>query len=249
METEIRSIPITLEVRAATAESGPVIAGHGAVFGSPSLDLGGFQEVIDARAFNRTLKDGGLVMSYFNHDPHFVLGRTDNDTLTLRKDKTGLLFEVTPPETTWAADLLASMARADIRDASFAFQVVKDSWEERPDGTQLRTLLDVDLFEIGPVSRGAYPKADSQIRAMLESRGIKLDGDRQYSVELAAIAPIAPVLHRLKIGAPDDNDVEELRAFIAILDDLLPAELPLPDDWKTPLALRRRKLELLRLAR
>ena len=39
---------------------------------------------------------------------------------------------------------------------SFKFTVAADRWERATDGTEERTLLDVDLYEAGPVSTPAY---------------------------------------------------------------------------------------------
>lgn len=166
-----------VEVRVRNGPKGPRITGHAAVFRSPSLDLGGFVEEIDEHAFDRTLKSGGAIRSFFNHDPRHVLGTVENGTLKVWTDSRGLVFEVDPPKTTWATDLIESIRRQDIRGASFQFRVRDrgDRWSNRPDGTSVRTLLDVDLLELGPVTVPAYPAADSQVRAMLEARSLRLD--------------------------------------------------------------------------
>ena len=87
---EQRIVPLTVEVRATEDSDGPIISGHAAVFNSPSHDLGGFREYILPGAFKRTLKNSRDILSFFNHDPHYVLGRTGNKTLTLSEDLQGL---------------------------------------------------------------------------------------------------------------------------------------------------------------
>lgn len=261
LQTEFRTISASaLEVRAADDEDqGPVFAGHAAVYNSPSLDLGGFREIIAPGAFRKSLRSrGNVVKSFFNHDPSFVLGRTDNKTLTVKEDDTGLAFEVTPPDTQWARDLEVSLRRGDVRDASFAFRAIRDKWSEEADGTSLRTLLEVELFELGPVSNGAYPAADSQVRAMLEARGIALDIE-SAEITLPTLRAIGlnlddleAALLRLKAAGdtPADADVEEIRAAITALESALPRAAPIPDEsWRISLANRRRRLELLKLAR
>ena len=175
MTTERRVLPLTgVEVRAGGDGGAPLIQGYAAVFNSPSLDLGGFREQIAPGAFKRSLRSGNK-LSFFNHDPSMVLGSTRAKTLTVAENLEGLAYQVEPPDTQWARDLLVSMQRGDIGDASFTFRAVKDRWEVLEDGTQLRTLLEVELVELGPVTMGAYPAADSQVRTMLEARGLRLD--------------------------------------------------------------------------
>lgn len=165
-----------LELRASSeGDTGPTISGYGAVFNSPSLDLGGFVERIAPGAFSRSLKSREDIFSFFNHDPSMPLGSRKAGNLTIAEDERGLHYSINPlPQTTYAADLAEAMRSKLVRGSSFSFMVRKDSWGEEK-GVQTRTLLDVDLMELGPVTKPAYPKADSQVRSMLEARGIRLD--------------------------------------------------------------------------
>lgn len=231
---ESRRVPLTIEVRAAD-DGSPLIAGHAAVFNSLSHDMGGFREQIRPGAFKRTLKSGNGVMSFFNHNPDFVLGRTSNKTLTVAEDLEGLAFQVRPPETAWAADLMVSMRRGDVADASFSFRVIKDEWGQGEDGLALRTLHEIELFEVGPVTMGAYPAADSGVRALLSQAGVDPDA-------------IAAVLHRRALGRDLTTADRELIAASA---SSLTAILPTVEQSSDPvladhsLEIRRRRLDLL----
>ena len=240
-ETEVRIIPAdALEWRAAgDGEDGPTISGYGAVFNSPSMELmPGFREFVAPGAFARSLKArGNDIHSYFNHDASKPLGSTRAGNLTVVEDDKGLRYEVKPPQTSYVNDLAAAMAAKLVRGSSFAFLVRKDEWHEEK-GLQVRTLLDVDLFEVGPVTRGAYSAASSQVRSMLEARGLTLDGERAD--------PQAATLAELLEGWPD-LDEAEIRAALAILTGRLPPaeELPPADDAPPHhrLALARRRFE------
>ncbi len=248
LPNESRTFEFSLvELRDATDDQGPLIVGHAAVFSSPSLDLGGFREIIQPGAFKRSLRaNGGDLKSFFNHDPSFVLGRVDNKTLKVKEDAKGLAFEVSPPDTTWASDLLVSLKRGDIRDASFSFSVRTDKWETVK-GENLRTLIDVDLHELGPVTNGAYPAADSQVRAMLEARGIKLDDEEAELLEPV----LRSIFGDLDLAALAKFDAEVVRAAISILEAKLPIVDPVidppSDEWKLAAERRRRGLKLLEL--
>ena len=178
-EKETRTIVIEdIELRAADDEGdAPTISGYGAVYHSASLDLGGFREVIDPSAFERTLKGRGEVRSFFNHDPSKPLASLKAGNLTLKSDDRGLFYEIKPPKTTYAADVVEAVRAKLVRGSSFSFLTRTDSWHEEK-GIQVRTLLDVDLLEVGPVTVPAYEKTTSQVRSMLEARGLTLDGER-----------------------------------------------------------------------
>ena len=93
------------------------INGYGAVFDSPSENLGWsteLREEIDPHAFDGVLASNPDVRGLFNHDSNFVLGRTTAGTMRLSVDARGLAYEIDPPDTQFARDLMVSMRRGDI---------------------------------------------------------------------------------------------------------------------------------------
>jgi hypothetical protein len=145
------------------------IVGHAAVFNTDTDIAGLFFERVAPGAFTRAIKEDD-VRSLFNHDANFVLGRTKSGTLILREDETGLLTETIPPDTQFARDLQISIDRGDISQMSFGFRVKGEAWEERADGTWLRTITDVELFDISPVTFPAYPTTDVGLRSLEQYR-------------------------------------------------------------------------------
>lgn len=142
----------------------PMIVGYAAVFNELSDDLGGFRERIAPGAFAKSL--GNDVRALFNHDTNFVLGRTTTRTLRLSEDERGLAIEIDPPPTTFARDMLAGMRRGDISQMSFGFRVLPggDIWDNI-DGEIVRTLTNVDLFDVSVVAIPAYPQTTAEVRA------------------------------------------------------------------------------------
>src|SRR3990167_7698514 len=64
-------------------------------FGRRSVELWGFVEIIEPSAFTKTLQErGGDIVSVWNHDPNWVLGRQSNKTLALREADDGLHGDV-----------------------------------------------------------------------------------------------------------------------------------------------------------
>lgn len=154
---EQRTITIQgLEVRA-KGEKPATIAGHAALFNTPSMFMG-FREMIEPGAFTESLS--GDIRALWQHDTARVLGRTKAGTLRLWEDDQGLAFELMPPDTQDGRDAVTLIERGDVDQMSFGFNVPPggDSWTEDSDGIPLRKLRAVSLMEISPVTWAAYPQ-------------------------------------------------------------------------------------------
>jgi HK97 family phage prohead protease len=156
-----------LELRASRADGPPRIRGYAAVFEILSLDLGGFREKIARGTFTRTLRGQPDVRALVGHDPNLILGRTESKTLQLWEDSRGLGFEIDPPDTQLGRDTVTSIARGDLSQASFAFRVVPggERWSEDATGGAIRTLLDVDLFDVSVVAFPATVQTSAEVVA------------------------------------------------------------------------------------
>ena len=145
------------------------IIGHAAVFNELSENLGGFREMIKPGAFSDTIKTDD-VRALFNHNPDHVLGRNKSGTLSMHEDGRGLAIEITPPDTQIGRDLIISMERGDITQMSFGFRVKAggQDWSEDEEGTVIRTLTDLKLFDVSPVTFPAYPQTDVALRSLNE---------------------------------------------------------------------------------
>lgn len=146
----------------------PVIEGYASVFDAWSQELGGdfpFMEKVVKGAFEDSIKEDDI-RALFNHDPNYVLGRNMSGTLSLQEDEKGLYVRINPPNTQWAKDLLVSIKRGDINQMSFGFTVVLDNWTISSDGTDVRELLKVRLYDVSPVTFPAYTQTECNIRSM-----------------------------------------------------------------------------------
>jgi HK97 family phage prohead protease len=167
MTMERRSLTAPVEFRESD-DGKKMVAGHAAVF-NVITDIGGmFREKIAPGAFADTI-DGGDIRSLFDHNSALILGRTKSKTLRLWEDESGLRYEVDLPDTQAGRDLRVSMDRGDIDGSSFAFRILKQSWDESGD-VPLRTIEKVELYEVGPVTFPAYPEAEVGLRSLAEFR-------------------------------------------------------------------------------
>jgi len=163
LKKEFRVICTDMEIRAEGEK--PKIVGYAARFNELSDPIYGFfREKIKPGAFTNALKKSD-VRALFNHDPNYVLGRAKNGTLKLQEDEIGLRYEITPPETQWANDLVKSIERGDINQSSFAFTVAKDEWDETGE-MAIRTVIEYEeLFDVSPVTFPAYPTTSTGVRS------------------------------------------------------------------------------------
>jgi HK97 family phage prohead protease len=177
---ERRAFPVK-EIRVVREEGKPTkIVGYAAVFGQLSQKLTTrsgkeFREKIAPGAFKRSLVGDGDIFALRDHDPHKILARRSAGTLLIQEDENGLVFEITPADTTLARDLMADIDSKNVRGMSFGFDEPEDSWEKAEDGTPVRTLNSVTLGEISATAYPAYPDTMVECRSA-EAAIAKLEG-------------------------------------------------------------------------
>ena len=122
-------------------------------------------EHIEPHAFDRCLTEKQAVRCLVNHDSNFRLGRCDKGTLSLRCDSKGLRYECVLPDTQVGRDVAADLANGNLDGSSFSFAVRAQDWQDMPDGSTIRRVKDVDLFDVGPVSFPAYAATTAGLRS------------------------------------------------------------------------------------
>ena len=148
-------VTMDCEVRSLSTDSTSLrIGGYAAQFNKEATGLS-FREVIAPGAFTRTLDSDEPVFLLVNHDTDSLpLASTQSGTMSLRQDKTGLWMEADlDPNNPRAQELASAVSRGDVSKMSFAFTVAPDG-DTREDG--LRTLQDLNLFEVSVVTWPAY---------------------------------------------------------------------------------------------
>lgn len=206
MEIEKRELSIA-ELRVQD-DDGPKIRGYAAVFNRLSEDLGGFREQIAPGAFAKAVTKNDI-RALVNHNPDLVLGRNKSGTLRLSEDEHGLAIEIDPPDTQTARDTMELLKRGDMTQMSFAFTVNKDTWTEEKGKVPIRTLEDVNLFDVSVVTYPAYPQTSVKVRSLFSSMGLDIEA-------------LADAVTRSREGAATERDTEAIRASIETLTAYLP---------------------------
>lgn len=168
MDRERRTITAPVEVRA-DGDAPTRLVGYAALFETPTEIAGAFYERIAPGAFAEAVSQDD-VRALFNHDANFVLGRNTSGTLALAEDSRGLRYEIDPPDTQWARDLLVSVRRGDISQSSFAFAVTEDAWEYPSQALPIRTIVRARLFDVSPVTYPAYEATTVSARSLVAAQ-------------------------------------------------------------------------------
>lgn len=160
-------ITMDVEIRALDTEDGSIrIGGYAATFNQEATGLN-FREMIAPGAFTRTLQSGNPVFLLVNHDMgELPLAATQSGTLQLSEDRVGLRMEADlDPSNPRAAEVASALRRGDVSKMSFAFSVAEGG-QTREEG--LRTLTDLDLYEVSIVTLPAYDSTTVGMRSAQE---------------------------------------------------------------------------------
>lgn len=124
---------------------------------------GGNYETISPNAFDNTLNRD--ILSLWNHDSNYPLGRTTNGTLLLRVDNVGVFGTVEiNPNDTFAMDAYARIQRGDVKQCSFGFDILEESITSHDDGVIEFRIEEVELWEVSPVTFPAYEQTSISAR-------------------------------------------------------------------------------------
>lgn len=142
-----------------------VISGFAVRFNDETVIAGEFRERIAPGAFTRTLKETPSIVMLLDHDSGRVLGRTPT-TLSLREDRAGLYFSLqVDPTTPEGQTALGTVGRRDVKGCSFGFRVRAEEWSDGGDRLPLRTITDLDLYELTLTAFPAYPTTSASLRS------------------------------------------------------------------------------------
>lgn len=186
--------------------------GHAAIF-NRATQIGppkwGFREQIAPGAFTKTIQEADVRL-LMNHDPNFLLARNKAGTLTLSEDVRGLATVADMAPVSYAQDLAILLERGDISQMSFAFEVIKDQWEADTEESELRTLLEVKLYDVSIVTYPAYEDTDAGLRGAAFDevcRSAGLDEKARRGL-LSAVSNGRPI-SRMSLTVPESTDEDE----------------------------------------
>lgn len=165
---EIRQIIIDSMETRASENGAKVIEGYITKFNTKSQFIGFFEQV-SPNAFDKTLADGHNIFAMYNHNDDKILGCTNTGSLVLAIDNIGLRFSLSiNSNITYANDTYELVKSGDVDGCSFGFVCNDSDWSTQSDGTDLRTLLDVELIEVTITPFPAYLDSNVSTRSYKE---------------------------------------------------------------------------------
>lgn len=204
----VRSLRPGVGVRSEDGNDTPTLYGHFAVFNRwteiDSWFEGNFMERIAPGAFKKTFKEqGSRIRCLLQHGRDPQIGDKPIGKISvLREDGEGGYYEVELFD--GLDDLVLDGLREDQYGASFRFRVMREEFVEEPEASEYnpkgipeRTLKEMQVFEFGPVTFGAYQEATAAVRSLTDS---------YFFGRLAATPP------------------DELRALFSQAHELVPAD-------------------------
>ena len=184
---EIRNVSSQFKV-AGDGDETRTVEGYAFLFNVPSDGLS-FRETIEPGAADGVIEKSD-VFAVLNHgQERGILARSKygKGSLSLAVDEKGLRYRFEAPKTALGDELLENLRRGEIDQSSFCFDVEKDTWEKRSDGTWNRTISKIcNLYDVSPVYNAAYSKTSvylrgkEQVEAEIEERNSR-DLDEYYS--------------------------------------------------------------------
>lgn len=128
-----------------------------------------FREKISKGAFQRAIsraeEEGRDIDFLAEHNPNMILSSTRNSSLELIEDDIGLFMRATIVNTSWGEDFYELIKSDILRNMSFGFYPVKEEWESKG-GNLIRTIKELDLFEVSVVRNPAYSASSISARGL-----------------------------------------------------------------------------------
>lgn len=155
---------------------------------------GGFYEVISNSALRKSLQDGLDIVSRLEHDPRYLLGTTESQTLEIADNpNVGASYRVILPKTMAGRDAWELVRSGRLNHSSMGFMCPPGGDEFKREGSAVvRHLISVRLTEASPVSQPGYIETSTAVRHLAS----QVDADPADVAALAAAGELRTLLMR-----------------------------------------------------
>ena len=209
---------VTFETRA--SDDGFTLEGYGAVFNSPTEINsweGNFEERIAPGAFAKTLQERKPVVQ-FDHGHDIATGSVPIAAIEdIREDKRGLFVRARMFDNPRVEPIRQAIAGGAIDGMSFRFRVTREEWDDSGP-LPVRTIKELDLFELGPVVFPAYESTSVGVRSLLadldETQRARLLSD--LGVDAARSGTSTPPPDAAPSGTSGSPDGSDPRAVLTL---------------------------------
>ncbi len=196
---------------------GRTLEGYAAVFDSPTVINnfeGHFVVVIQRGAFAKTVRNNPKPVLQFDHGTHPLIGGMPIGTIQeLREDDQGLFVKARLSDSFLTEPVRVAIADGALNGMSFKFTIPKGGVTVTTENdTELRTLTEVTLHELGPVVWPAY--ADTSVGVRSKSLADILTADEDARTLFAAALygattefdTTGDIIESLAVRSDDESD-------------------------------------------
>jgi HK97 family phage prohead protease len=150
--------------------TGNTLEGVAHTYGTRAAQGSGYVEFAPG-SFKQALRKAD-VRAFVNHNTDLILGRTTSGTVRLSDEADGLHYAIDLPETSYAADLKAVVARGDVTEMSFGILPGAMKVLRADDGRQVQLHTQVkELFDISPTALPAFTSTSVELHSMGNTPG------------------------------------------------------------------------------
>lgn len=128
-----------------------------------------FVEVIDKGVFARAIARATKIDYLSAHNPDQILASTANGSMTIEENEDGVIMTAEIVNTSYGRDAYNLIKSGLIQGMSFGFVANKEEWGKTDKGINLRTIKDMDIFEVSSLRTPAYNQSS------ISARGLQLD--------------------------------------------------------------------------
>lgn len=126
-----------------------------------------FKETIAPGVFQNAINNAPDGIDFLaQHDKNQILSSTVNNSLSIQETEQGLEMSANISDTTWGRDTFELIKDGIIKGMSFGMRVLDDVWTMGTDNIPMRTINNIELFEVSAVRNPAYKSSDIEPRGM-----------------------------------------------------------------------------------
>lgn len=178
-----------------------------------------FKETIAPGVFQNAINNAPDGIDFLaQHDKNQILSSTVNNSLSIQETEQGLEMSANISDTTWGRDTFELIKDGIIKGMSFGMRVLDDVWTMGTDNIPMRTINNIELFEVSAVRNPAYKSSDIEPRGMdlvtevkipdnlLEERSQNMAKEEENkSVETTTTTTKAPAKENEKAPAKEEE--------------------------------------------
>jgi HK97 family phage prohead protease len=179
MSPQIEKRSADVEMRVSADSGAPVFAGRAVVYNTWT-EIGdaragwGFFEQIEPGAVSKTIQEADIRM-LVDHNSSLLVARKSAGDIRFRTSDLGLEVEADlDMELSYVRDMARNLEKRRLSGMSYAFQVVRDSWDTVDvtlDGKTFeadqRSIQEMRLSEVSVVTFPAFPTTEAGLRSMV----------------------------------------------------------------------------------